>query len=227
MKPIDENQRNRYFTELAVALKREGLETMPLKDWQLPVLMDGHPICQISGGGNVRYRPEDVAAETMEQALQKATDTEETVSEYMGLMEAAPILKAQGLDEDYKQLADFNGVVLAGHPTRFGVQFVTWDWDYGRTGVSQGHYMSNNYEAAKKDFSVRSGLIQKRQLFSAEQHTEIYRCASNELDNNFNLTYEQEKSIDNIRIQIRSLVPDLDERLKTSQTVSQQTEQTM
>ena len=88
MKPIDENQRNRYFTELAVALKREGLETMPLKDWQLPVLMDGHPICQISGGGNVRYRPEDVAAETMEQALQKATDTAETVSEYMRLMEA-------------------------------------------------------------------------------------------------------------------------------------------
>ena len=30
MKPIDENQRNRYFTELAVALKRDGLETMPL-----------------------------------------------------------------------------------------------------------------------------------------------------------------------------------------------------
>ena len=90
MKPIDENQRNRYFTELAVALKREGLETMPLKDWQLPVLMDGHPICQISCGGNVRYRPEEVAAETMEQALQPATDTADTVSEYMGLMEAAP-----------------------------------------------------------------------------------------------------------------------------------------
>ena len=87
--------------------------------------------------------------------------------------------------------------------------------------------MSNNYEAAKKDFSVRSGLIKKRQLFSAEQHTQIYRCASNELDNNFNHTYEQEKSIDNIRMQIRSLVPDLDERLKSSQTVSPQTEQTM
>ena len=145
MKPI-ENQRNRYFTELAVALKREGLETMPLKDGQMPVLLDGHPICEISGGGNVRYRPEAVDTETTEQALQKATDTAETVSEYMRLMEAAPILKAQGLDEDYKQLADFNGVVLAGHPSRFGVQFVTWeDWDYGRTGVSQGHYMSNYY----------------------------------------------------------------------------------
>ena len=74
---------------------------------------------------------------------------------------------------------------------------------------------------------MRSGLIQKRQLFSPEQLTEINRCASNEVDNNFNLTYEQEKSIDNIRMQIRSLVPDLDERLISSQTVSPQTEQTM
>ena len=64
MKSIDENQRNRYFTELAVALKCEGLETSPLKDGQLPVLMDGQPICQISGGGSVRYRPENMITET-------------------------------------------------------------------------------------------------------------------------------------------------------------------
>ena len=32
MKPIDENVKNRYFTELAVALKRDGLETMLLTD---------------------------------------------------------------------------------------------------------------------------------------------------------------------------------------------------
>jgi len=65
--------------------------------------------------------------------------------------------------------------------------------------MSQGHYMSNYYEVAKKDFAVRSGLIQKQLFFSPEQLTEIYRCASNYLDNNFNFTYEQEKSIDNIR----------------------------
>ena len=82
----------------------------------------------------------------------------------MQLMYAAPLLKAQGLDEEYRSLADFNGVVLAGHPSRLGVQFVTWDWDYGRTGVSQGHYMSNNYEAAKKDFAVRSGLVREQQI---------------------------------------------------------------
>ncbi|MEA4895387.1 MAG: hypothetical protein VB064_08990 [Oscillospiraceae bacterium] len=32
MKPIDVNQRNRYFAELAIALKREGLGTMPPED---------------------------------------------------------------------------------------------------------------------------------------------------------------------------------------------------
>ncbi len=226
MIPIDEDQRNRYFTELAIALKREELETMPRENGLLSVLLYGHPICQISGVGVVRYRPEKLIDETFERALQKATATAETVSEYMRLMEAAPLIKAQGLDEDYMQLADFNGVVLAGHPTRFGVQFVTWDWDYGRTGVSQGHYMSNYYEAAKNDFAVRSGLIDRQRLFSDEQLTELYRCASNELDSNSNLTYEQEKSVGNIRMQIRSLVPDLDERLANLQIVSPH-EQTM
>ena len=83
----------------------------------------------------------------------------------MKVIEKAPLLKARALDEEFRLLAEFNGIVLAGHPTSFGIQFVTWDWDYGRTGVSQGHYMSNYYEVAKKDFAVRSGLIQKRLLF--------------------------------------------------------------
>jgi len=138
MKPIDENQRNRYLAELAIALKREGLETMPQEDNLLPVLLNGHPVCKISGGGSIRYRPEDMAAEHLEHALQKATDIAETVSEYMHLMESAPILKAGGLDESYRLLAEFNGFVLAGHDHHngYGVQFVTWQWSYNKTGVS-------------------------------------------------------------------------------------------
>lgn len=54
------------------------------------------------------------------------------------LMEAAPPLKTQGLDEDYKQIADFNCVVLAGHPTSFGIYLITWNSDNCRTCVSQG-----------------------------------------------------------------------------------------
>ena len=55
-------------------------------------------------------------------------------------METAPQLKASGLEGEYRILADFNGTVQAGTHSKHGVQFVTWDWDYDRTGVSRGHY---------------------------------------------------------------------------------------
>ena len=79
----------------------------------------------------------------------------------MTTMESAPQLKASGLDGDYRILADFGGTVLAGTPSKYGVQFVTWDWDYDRTGVVHGHYFMENYDGAKQDFATRSGLIQK------------------------------------------------------------------
>ena len=60
-------------------------------------------------------------------------------------MENTPPLPAKGLEGDYRLLADFNGTVLAGHPTGQGVEFVTWEWDYSHTGMWQGHYYGNNY----------------------------------------------------------------------------------
>ena len=105
--------------------------------------------------------------------------------EYMTAMEAAPQLKASGLDGDYRILADFGGTVLAGSPSKYGVQFVTWDWDYDRTGVVHGHYFMENYDAAKRDFATRSGLVQKEQLFSPEQLTEIFRCCADSVDEDF------------------------------------------
>lgn len=110
---------------------------MPLKDWQLPVLMDGHPICQISGGGNVRYRPEDVAAGLWIRPYKKPRTHQKQFRSIWASWKLPLFSKHKGLDERYKQLADFNGVVLAGHSTRYGVQFVTWDWDYGRTDCIQ------------------------------------------------------------------------------------------
>ena len=74
-------------------------------------------------------------------------------------MEAAPQLKASGLDGDYRILADFGGTVLAGTPSKYGVQFVTWDWDYDRTGVSHGHYFMENYRRSlrlRQDHAVQS-----------------------------------------------------------------------
>ena len=206
-----------FLSEIGIVLRRDGYDTSVPDNGLLPILADGLPLCRISETGSVRYRDADIGSVEREDALHEVTQTAETVSEYMKLMDAAPLLKAQGLDETYRLLADFNGVVLAGHSSRLGVQFVTWDWDYERTGVSQGHYMSNHYEAAKKDFAVRSGLVWKQQLFSPEHLTEIYRCVQDTLDHPYDLTYDREECLGKIQEQITDLVPDLQQRIAQAQ----------
>ena len=157
----------------------------------------------------VAPRDEDIAARTRE---------------YMLAMETAPQLKASGLEGDYRILADFNGTVLAGTHSKHGVQFVTWDWDYDRTGVSHGHYFMEDYDGAKQDFAARSGLVRKEQLFSPEQMTEIYRCCADSVDGDFfDLTAEQEKVIRGVQQQIEDCVPDLAERIRQQEDTLEQT----
>ena len=99
------------------------------------------------------------------------------------MMEQAPQIKASGLEGDYRSLAEFNNVVLAGHQTKFGMEFVTWEWVQNHTTLWQGHYYGDNYAAAKQDFATRSGLIPSEALFTPEQLGEIYRCICEVLEN--------------------------------------------
>ena len=172
------NRQLRYLEEVRIPLHRACFGTLPLEGDQLPVLWNGAPLCRITGKGSVFYRREDADAPQAEDALYRVEDIAAKTLEYMTAMETAPQLKASGLDGDYRILADFGGTVLAGTPSKYGVQFVTWDWDYDRTGVVHGHYFMENYDGAKQDFATRSGLIQKEQLFSPEQLTEIFRCCA-------------------------------------------------
>ena len=183
----------RYLEEVRIPLHRAGFGTLPLEGEQLPALWNGAPLCRITGKGSVFYRREDVDTPQAEDALYRVEDIAAKTLEYMTAMEAAPQLKASGLDGDYRILADFGGTVLAGTPSKYGVQFVTWDWDYDRTGVVHGHYFMENYDAAKRDFVTRSGLVQKEQLFSPEQLTEIFRCCADSVDEDFFELTDMEK----------------------------------
>ena len=194
--------RKQYFEELHIALTREGFTSQPKQGELLPVEWGGLPLCRITADGGVRYWQEDVATPERKRACERATDLACTVREYMTLLEQAPLLQAQSLTGDYRLLADFNGAVLAAHPTRLGVQFVTWDWSFDRTGLNQGNYFQENYVGAKQDFAIRAGLISKQQIFNQEQLVEIYRCCSDTLDAGFDLTAEQEKCIRGVQEQI-------------------------
>ena len=213
-----------YLEEVCTCRHRAGFETQPLENSQLPVQWNGVPLCRITGKGSVFYRREDVSTPLVEEALIRAEDITARTMEYMTAMETAPQLKASGLEGDYRILADFNGTVLAGTHSKHGVQFVTWDWNYDRTGLSHGHYFMEGYDEAKQDFAIRSGLIRKEQLFSPEQMTEIYRCCADSVDGDFfDLTVEQEKVIRSVQQQIEDCVPDLGERIRQQEDALEQT----
>ncbi len=78
-------------------------------------------------------------------------------SEYQKLMEQAPQIHASGLAGSYRAPAEFNNVVLAGHQTRFGMEFITREWVQNHTAMWQIHANGDDYDAAKalveQDFS--------------------------------------------------------------------------
>ena len=227
---MNAEQKKMYFTETALVLNREGFHAETILGGTLGVWLDDEPLCEVSEVGGITYRGENISTPEREAAKDKAYRIVSTTAEYMRQMEMAPFLKADGLEDGYKVLADFNGTVLAGVQSKHGVHFVTWDWAYGHTGVCHGHYFMENYAGAKQDFAIRSGLIQKEQLFTPEQMTEIYRCCADSVDGDFfELTGEQEKMIRSVQQQIEECVPDLDERIRQQEEALEQAtqEQTM
>ena len=138
----------RFLEETAIRLRQNGFTVEPIKDQHLPVCWEKGRLCRITGKGSVFYRREDADTPQAEDALFRVEYIAAKTLEYMTAMEAAPQLKGSGLDGDYRILADFGGTVLAGTPSKYGVQFVTWDWDYDRTGVSHGHYFMEKYDEA-------------------------------------------------------------------------------
>ena len=215
MKEINKEARNRYFSELQLQLRRAGFEVGEVKEGNVDVLWEGTLLCQASGSGNIYYHSQDIADDS--DAFQKVLDVTRTVSEYMGQMEKAPPLTCTDLRDGFKLLAEFNGTVLAGrkYDSMPGHQFVTWSRTYDGTGVTQGNYL-DDYEAAKKDFATRSGLVQKGRQFSDEQLAEVYRCIHETLDSGYPITPEREKLLTETAEQIDMAVPDLEQRVQQS-----------
>ena len=216
--------KNRYFQELTLNLRHEGFVVKPeTEEGLLPVELDGQRLCLALDTGAVRYWREDAADDHRSAALDKAISITKTTAEYMRQMETAPQLTASGLTGDYRLLADFNDVVLAGHPTKYGVQFVTWEWVRERTGLYQGDYYgpgvgTDSYAAAKRDFATRSGLIPRNALFTPEQLAEVYRCIHETLGSSYPITEERQKCLESTVEQIERGIPDLDDRVALSNT---------
>ena len=197
----------RFLEETANRLRQNGFTVEPVEDHHLPVCWEKGRLCRISGKGSVYYRREDTDTPQAENALFCIEDIAAKTLEYMTAMETAPRLKATDLTGDYRILADFGDAVLAGHPTERGVQFVTWEWDFNREGVHHGHYFQDDYDAAKRDFTVRSGLVQKDALFEPEQLAEIYHALSFVREQDESLSFGRDQELKEPMEQVGGLLP--------------------
>ena len=197
----------RFLEETAIRLRQNGFTVEPIEDHHLPVCWEKGRLCRISGKGSVFYRREDADTPQAEDALFRVEDIAAKTLEYMTAMETAPRLKATDLTGDYRILADFGDAVLAGHPTERGVQFVTWEWDFDRKGVHHGHYFQDDYDAAKRDFTVRSGLVQKDALFEPEQLAEIYRALRFVREQDETLSFGRDQELAELMEQVGGLLP--------------------
>ena len=190
------DERNRYFQELSRNLRHEGLIVKPeTEEGLLPVELDGQRLCLALDTGAVRYWKEDVADDHRSAVLNRVTDVAKITAEY--------------------------DTVLAGHPSKYGVQFITWEWVQDHTALYQGNYYgpeggTDSYAAAKRSFAVRSSLIPRSALFTPEQLTEVYRCIHETLESRYPITDERKKCLESAAEQIERGVPDLDERVGLS-----------
>lgn len=137
-------------------------------------------------------------------------------AEYQKLMGRAPQIHASGLEGDYRTLTEFNNVVLAGHQTKYGMEFVTWEWVQNHTSLWQGHYYGDDYDAAKQDFTTRSGLFPQERIFSDQQLAEMYRCIHETLESGYPITSEREKLLTGSAEQIEAAIPNLEELVQKS-----------
>ena len=208
----------KFFPELIRRLRQEGIATGPAKEKRLPVLLDDKDVMWVEAKGCVVLaagaRDDPEAAQIYETVRCLSSP----VYEYTEAVASAPVLEAVGLHEEYRLLAEYNSVVLAGQELEqnLGYQFVTWRRSYDHAAVIHGNYYYNDYDGAKLDFACRAGLVQESRQFADEQLTELYRCVHETLESGYPITRDREDILRTVAERIEHSVDDLDARVMRS-----------
>lgn len=211
--------KNKFFAELSRRLCIDGIESSAIEDKRLEVFLHGRPVLSVSPASDIFLLPVGSKNEEASELYHEVAVVVDEVFDYVEALENAPLLRASGLHEEFHLLANFGGAVLAGQErdNGRGYQFVTWVWDYDRQGVSHGHYFEDDFQSAKRDFAVRSGLISRAQLFTPEELTELYRATDHLLEEGPEPDSGQLKAIQTARTKIEYTIPDLQARLEQAQ----------
>ena len=119
------SQKERFLQEVERKLLHRELDAKLLEDGMIHVKWNEKPLCSVDRDGIVRFRPVDITGSEVDRKLRTVIQTTGQVKEYMRVFERAPALKAVGLEDTYKVLADFGDAVLAVQLGKKGARFVT------------------------------------------------------------------------------------------------------
>jgi len=184
---------------------------------------DGQEHVTINEDGEILFKPEN------RRLAYEVRDIRDEVDEYMTeFMKAVPDPEHTPGSKraDTRTLMLYNGCELAGRHMPDGVvDFVTWV--RARGDRHMGHYFTD-YTAAKQDFAVRAGLINRDRLFS---ETELAVIRSNlsdflTIDGGDNMTGEQEDAIKDVISKINNVVaPEIREQAQEAEEQGYEPEQ--
>ena len=207
---------DRYFQEICRRVKPYNIETEGLKEnGTFYFSFDSEPLCHVALDGINYYSSEHLDTEEKKELCSLVSEISEDTRAYVLAMENAPSLKAADLRDGYRLLCEHGNIVFAGKDMgEYGFEFVTWSYTYDRKGVTLGHYYHNDYEGAKEDFAVRSGLVSEQKMFKDEELQAIYRTLDQGQKYIPYLTYDQEKEILALKSRIEHIAPKATERFK-------------
>lgn len=167
---------------------------------------EGAELLSLHGDDIIYFKKENHQTEQRLDQYHAISDLIDKAAEYVRAYERAPQMEAEDVKQ-YRRLASYNGVVLAGmEDDTHGFMFTTWRESADRKEVRDGDY-SPNYEYVKEVFATRSGLIDKQRLFNDKQIGVLLRCLHFTADNDESLTYEQERDIRELTEQVGGLLP--------------------
>ena len=129
------------------------------------------------------------------------------VYECCDIFENAEPLKTQGLRDNYRQLSEFNGVVLAAKHTEYGFEFVTWLRSEDGKHVCNGNYFSD-VDKAKENFAIRAELVDKDRLFGVKELERLGNCVEFTMQNCGDLNFDDCEHLKKLNEKISESLPE-------------------
>ena len=191
----------RKAAAMGFSVRREAEEHDP--KLLFTVFRGQEEICKFEQNGSMRFWLDSPFVEERKELHSLLLDLKGRYDLYLN---AKPLVCESV--RDFRLISEFGNHLLAAKQSKDNeIRFVTWEYTYDRTGVTFGHYYETNYQGALKDFTVRSGLIDENQFFTAEELAILHQSCVFRGQHDEELTFNGEQQLHTVIEKLESNLP--------------------